>query len=90
MMPNERQKLFQFITEAGFAIDDIVLYLDTHPEDKQALEYYDTYKKLYRQAVTEYTKLYGPLTNENVNSCNRWAWVNEPWPWEVSERSVRK
>lgn len=88
MMMNDRQKLFMFITEVGFAIDDVVLYLDTHPEDKQALEYYDTYKKLRKQAAAEYTKLYGPLTDEDVNSCNYWAWVKDPWPWEGTGRSV--
>lgn len=88
MMKNDRQKLFLFIHEVGFAIDDVILYLDTHPEDKQALEYYETYKKLRRQAVSEYTKLYGPLTKDDVNSCNYWAWVKDPWPWEPVGRSV--
>lgn len=88
MMKDDRQKLLMFITECGFAVDDAVLYLDTHPEDKQALEYYETYKKLYRQAVAEYSKLYGPMSDEDVNSCNYWAWVKDPWPWEVSGRGV--
>lgn len=88
MMKNDRQKLFLFIHEVGFAIDDIILYLDTHPQDKQALEYYDTYKKLRKQAVSEYTRLYGPLTKDDVNSCNYWAWVKDPWPWEPIGRSV--
>lgn len=88
MMKDDRRKLLMFITEVSFAIDDSVLYLDTHPEDKDALEYYETYKKLRKQALAEYTKLYGPLLNEDVNSCNYWAWVKDPWPWEVQERSV--
>lgn len=88
MMKNDRQKLFLFIHEVGFAIDDVILYLDTHPEDKQAMEYYETYKKLRRQAVSEYTRLYGPLTKDDVNSCNYWAWVKDPWPWEPVGRSV--
>ena len=28
------------VYETGFAIDDILLYLDTHPEDTQAMAYY--------------------------------------------------
>lgn len=87
-MRDERQKLLMCITEVGFAIDDVVLYLDTHPEDKEALEYYDTYKKLRKQMGAEYTKLYGPLTDEDVISCNYWAWVKDPWPWEVQGRRV--
>lgn len=82
-MKNEQNKLLRFIYEVGFAIDDVILYLDTHPCDKQALEYYDNYKKLHKQAVEEYTRMYGPLTVDNVcNSNNYWAWAKTPWPWE--------
>ncbi len=88
MMRNERQNLFMFIHEVGFAVLDVALYLDTHPTDKQALEYYDNYKKLYKQASSEYSKMYGPLTIADVNSDNQWAWINDPWPWEPVGRSV--
>lgn len=79
---NEKAKLMKFIYEVDFALDDCVLYLDTHPFDKQALEYYENYKKMKKQAVAEYTRLYGPLTSDDVNVCNYWAWVKNPWPWE--------
>ncbi|MEG1742367.1 MAG: spore coat protein CotJB [Acetivibrio sp.] len=88
MIRNDRQKLLLFITEVSFAVDDVVLYLDTHPEDKQAMEYYDTYRKLRKQALSEYTRLYGPLSDEDVNGGNCWTWVKDPWPWEVSGRGV--
>ena len=82
-MANTNQaKLYRFIHEVGFAMDDVILYLDTHPCDMQAMGYYENYKKLYKQAVDEYTKLYGPLKEENVCSSNYWAWVKTPWPWE--------
>ena len=32
------QQLWQTINEAGFAMDDINLYLDTHPCDQEALK----------------------------------------------------
>lgn len=84
---NNQAKLLRFIYEVGFAIDDVTLYLDTHPCDMQAMEYYDNYKKLYKQAMDEYTQFYGPLTIRNVSNnstgCgNYWAWANTPWPWE--------
>ena len=87
-MANTNQaKLLHFIYETGFALDDVTLYLDTHPCDMQAMEYYNNYKKVYKQAVDEYTQFYGPLTIRNVsttNSCNNnyWTWANTPWPWE--------
>lgn len=88
MLKNDRQRLFAFIEETAFAIDDVILYLDTHPEDCQALEYYENYKKLYQEAVREYTQLYGPLSRNDVDTCDYWTWVSEPWPWEAKGRSV--
>lgn len=85
MTDKKQAKMLRFIYETGFAIDDVILYLDTHPCDMQAMEYYENYKKLYKQAVEEYSQLYGPLTVDNVavGSCNgSWAWANTPWPWE--------
>jgi spore coat protein JB len=68
----------------SFAIDEIKLYLDTHPNCRNGLEYYHKYKKLYREAVDEYVRIYGPLTADSVESKDCWTWVNEPWPWERS------
>lgn len=79
-----REALFQFINEVSFAIDDIVLFLDTHPNNREALRYYEEYKKLRQQAVNEYTRLYGPLQKDEVISSNGWTWGQGPWPWERS------
>ena len=77
-----RDKLMSRINEVSFAVDDVLLYLDTHPYDEEALKYYKKYKKLYREASEEYTQCYGPLQNENVIADDRWTWVEGPWPWE--------
>ncbi len=72
----------QFINEVSFALDDVSLYLDTHPDDKEALEYYHKYKSQRKQAISEYEKCYGPITRYNVESTDKWTWICEPWPWE--------
>lgn len=82
MSGTDQKKLLSFIYEVSFAIDDVVLYLDTHPCDKQAMEYYETYRRLRKQATEEYTRLYGPLNDENVTHSSYWSWVSTPWPWE--------
>lgn len=82
MNVNDREELFKKINAVSFAIDDVKLYLDTHPCDKQALVYYEAYKKLRKQYIEEYTECFGPLTADNVNACNYWTWVSKPWPWE--------
>lgn len=40
-MNETARTLMQRIYEASFAVDDIVLYLDTHPDDMNALNYYN-------------------------------------------------
>lgn len=77
-----QQRLFRFIMEVSFALEDVVLYLDTHPCDKDALCYYEQYRNMRKQAVDEYTRMYGPLSSKDVDNTNYWKWVNTPWPWE--------
>ena len=47
-MMSEREKLLRQYQEADFALFDATLYLDTHPTDKRALEYFDQYQNLVR------------------------------------------
>lgn len=81
---NSKDNLLCVIQKYSFAIDEIKLYLDTHPNCQKGLEYYHKYRKLYKQAVEEYIKLYGPLKATHVEDNDCWTWVNEPWPWERS------
>lgn len=82
MKTKNREQLLNFINETSFAIDDIILYLDTHPCDEQALACYQNYRELREKAVREYTKCYGPLLVDNVDADNFWTWIESPWPWE--------
>ena len=40
MIFQDKEALMRQIMEAGFAMDDVVLFLDTHPENQDALRYY--------------------------------------------------
>ena len=40
---NERQKLLNRVQICGFVLDDVRLYLDSHPCDQAALDYYKKY-----------------------------------------------
>ncbi|MFQ9509658.1 MAG: spore coat protein CotJB [Lachnospiraceae bacterium] len=77
-----RQQLLNHINEVSFAVNDVHLYLDTHPCDKEALEYYHKVVEMRKHALEEYAKTYGPLLVDQVENCNYWQWVEEPWPWE--------
>ena len=80
-MDRGKKNMLHFINEVSFVLDDVALFLDSHPDDEAALAYYKKYKKIRNEAVKEYENIYGPLTHYNVN-CKDWSWVNEPWPWE--------
>ena len=79
---NSKNELAEIIMQASFAIDDIKLYLDTHPCDKEAIKTYRDYKKIRNMAWEEHTKHFGPLSAYDVDVDNYWNWVNDPWPWE--------
>ena len=64
----------------AFAIQELALYLDTHPDDEKALCLHRKYSKEYRELTDKYQKVYGHLTIQFP--CNKWRWLEMPWPWE--------
>lgn len=70
------------IYELSFALVETALYLDTHPNCREALEYYHQIRKQYMEAVEEYNHTCAPLTIDHVHSEDDWAWARTPWPWE--------
>lgn len=82
-MNTEQSRLMRQIYEAGFALDEAVLYLDTHPCEEEALAFYEVYRKLYAKLVKDYTVRFGPLTAEQGSAANQWTWAKTPWPWEM-------
>ena len=78
-----RAEMLQKIREYNFAIIELGLYLDTHPEDQKALCLHREYAKKLKDLKDKYQKVYGPLTI--YYPCNKWRWLEEPWPWERSD-----
>ena len=72
------------INEVSFAVDDIKLYLDTHPDDEKALDFFKEKSMIRNEALKAYAAQYGPLTiDTRDDTCSRqWDWVMQPWPWE--------
>ena len=85
-MVNTKEKPVTPLTELqtlAFAINELALYLDTHRDDKNALELYRSYQKLYHDGVAMYSKEYGPL-NHKAPCEGSYKWLDDPWPWEYS------
>lgn len=77
-----KKQLMNYIYSVGLALDDVTLFLDTHPDDPDALSYYNSLKEKRMQAMNDYTRFYGPLNRYNVNCGNEWKWNQGPWPWQ--------
>lgn len=79
-----KHPLMMKISETSFAMDDLRLYLDTHPDCKEALRYFDTLQEERSAAIAAYEAQFGPLTSYgNVESgCDNWKWSKGPWPWQ--------
>ena len=79
---SERQRMLRRVQIYEFALDDARLYLDSHPCDRAALDYYKKHQDLREKAYQEFVQRFGPLmANDNVYT-DKWTWVEEPWPWE--------
>ena len=81
---SERQNLMRKISANQFAMWELHIYLDTHPGDCTAAAKMEEYRKITDDLVAKYEAAYGPI-NETTQNTNRWAWIAEPWPWELNE-----
>ena len=81
-MARDKVKLFQYIGQLSFVVDELRLYLDTHPCDEEALCHFKKVSKERKEALEEYTECYGPIYSYQVDVDNYWSWINDPWPWE--------
>lgn len=75
-----RDEIINKIKQYKFNIVDLAQYLDTHPDDQRALRMHRDYCNKYKNLCDQYQKIYGPLTI--MFPCNKWRWLEEPWPWE--------
>lgn len=80
----EQKNLKRYIDLVSFAALDCAMFLDTHPSNSEALEFFEYYKDARKQALKEYSSRFSPLTLDTVpKGADFWAWAKEPWPWEM-------
>lgn len=75
----EKGELLLKIYEYNFALNDLSLYLDLHPEDSKVYELFRRYTEEERRYIDAYEKKYGPLelTDSDYTS---YMWDKGPWP----------
>ena len=70
-----------------FAIHELGMYLVTHAEDQEVLQLYWSYIKLSQEGREKYQKMYGPLMKTDLTPEDGFAWIKDPWPWDVGGNS---
>lgn len=77
------------VMEVSFMLDDIRLYMDTHPQDEQGLKFLKQTVQKRKELLKEFAKQYYPLTvdcmadlYENNPDSDCYCWEKGPMPWE--------
>ena len=84
---DEQEKLLYQVMAYSFAINDLNLYLDLHPDDKQVLDLFKKYVGEEKALCAEYVKKYGPMEVTEVMG-NKFNWINSPWSWDTKGGSM--
>ena len=84
---NDKERLLYQVMAYSFAINDLNLYLDLHPDNKGMLDLFKKYVKEEKELCKEYVNKYGPLEVNEVMG-QKFDWINSPWPWEMRGGSM--
>lgn len=77
-----QEGLSEALCALRFALIDLQLYLDMHPDCAEALHCFCDYRNQYDELAALYTRMFGPLTVQDVSGNNGWTWGMTPMPWE--------
>ena len=78
----DRETLLRQLSAAQFAAWEMHIYLDTHPQDKEALKAMQKYRREAERLHHEFQEKFGPLTVSDTIDDMSFTWINNPWPWE--------
>ena len=79
---SERAALLRKLNAYAFAAYDWNLYLDTHPDDTDAIAMFHKMANKANMLKQEFEAKFGPLTAEASQDMERWNWLDDPWPCE--------
>ena len=70
------------IARVSFTMDELRLFLDTHPRQREALSAFDELRRQREKLIDSYEKSYGPMCAYRAGGTDKWNWVQQAWPWE--------
>lgn len=72
------------LQQIGFGLVELTLYLDTHPNDMQAIQQFNQLAQHRQHCAQQFEMQYGPLLQFGHSfSKYPWQWSESPWPWQV-------
>lgn len=83
-IPPEFYALMEDLQAVDFALVDLTLYLDTHPNDYEAIQQFNQFAKQRGLLKKQIESQFGPLQQYgNSYSGYPWNWDDAPWPWQL-------
>ena len=81
----DRDELLKSLSELDFIAVDLALFLNTHPENKEAIQAYNQVITAADIIRMKYEDAFGPLCSfrSYASNSNRWEWNDNPWPWQA-------
>lgn len=81
-----RHELDMAIAKVSFAMDDTRLFLDTHPDCMEAMEYFKKLQYIRHGLLKEYTERFGTIYSYNIGDSDNWNWNCGEHPWASSRK----
>jgi len=83
-MPQEFYTTMEQLQAVDFVLVELTLYLDTHPDDFDAINQFNQFAKERKRLKKIIESNYGPLMQfGNSYSGYPWNWNDAPWPWQL-------
>ena len=80
----DRDAVLRDLTALDFVLVDLQLFLDTHPNDDEALNRYNETLAKANILRQQYESICGPLYSFRSFNRGGWEWDCDPWPWQYS------
>lgn len=82
----DRDELLKKLSELDFIAVDLALFLNTHPENTEAIQAYNQVITAADAVRMKYEEAYGPLCSfrSYASNTNHWEWTHDPWPWQAN------
>ena len=77
----DKDRVLLEIQKYCFYLIDLGLYLDIHPNDKEALKLFNETRNKYYRLVDQFNKTYYPLMFVDNTGADTYKWLEGNFPW---------